>query len=664
VKPSLEQTVTVDFETVVEPGYSLQRLSTRQYVDDPRFFILGVAIAVGDGRVRFFFAGARRPGDSLEAALQILRAQRDAGATLVAHNAHFEGMILDRSFGLHFTRTFDTAAYARALGIGASLASFARWLGHEKLEAPPFDRNTLRDPALLEKMARYCMTDVALCRKGFVHALDNASFPDVEFDVINHTTQVNLRGVRLGEEQVATLLQTLRGRRDAELETFARTYRFDTSDINKSKRVLGFIRDHFGTSMRSLDRKKDEFANAITRGGDLADFLMSRARLQALSKGVGKAAAYAAIPSGRVYGILRYYGAHTGRFSAGGRDAEKLNLHGLGKGNELLALPELGLERTVVIPEDGQVFCAADLSAIEARVVAFLAGETELLYRFRSGSEVYSWFAGLIFPDVVIDKAGPNRHLRKLGKEAVLGLGFGMGLPTFIRQVRAKQIPCELADIERAYATYRASFTRIMALRLELIKAFDRARVGWPVEGTFWKMRCAESEGASAPTVALDLPTGRTLYYRSVRVSRELTERGYRPALWFAPGFGGKGKAAAASHAAKRRKFEDGVVRDRLTPQVLVENLVQAVARDVMVHQMLELEAIGLPAVWHTHDEVVVTCPACACADGACTDACPWTQAVAVLKEVMSQVPSTLPRLSDLPVACDDKPAVRRTYSE
>lgn len=657
MRAALKEAVIVDFETAVDvaAGYSLQRLSTRQYVDDPRFDILGVSIAVGAGDPRFFWAGAERHGDGLEAARELLRAQRDAGATVVAHNMNFESMILNRRWGIRFRRMFDTAGYARFLGIGASLANVARWLGYEKLDAPPFDRKSLLDRTLLAKMATYCMADVALCREAFVHAIENPCLPDVEFDVLNHTAHINLHGVHLGAEQVMNLLEILRVRRDAELETFARSYPFDTSNINKSKRVIAFIRERFGVSMQSLDRKKDDFAKAIDGGGDLAAFLMGRARLQALSKAVKKAMAYAAIPGGRAYGVLRYCGAHTGRFSAGGRDAEKVNLHGLGKGNELLNLPELGLERTVIVPEEGYLFCAADLSTIEARVVAWLAGETELLERFRSGDDVYAWFAGLIFPGIVIDKKGPNKHLRALGKEAVLGLGFGMGLRTFIRQVRAKQIACDVADIERAYATYQSSFPRIIALRKGLMKAFGRARAGWPVESTLWKMRCSDTDGESGPTVTIGLPTGRTLYYRSVRV-----EDGWK--LWFAPHFGGKGKPAPARNRNKRRRFEDGVVRDRLIPQVIVENVVQAVARDVMAHQALELEGLGLPVAWHAHDEVVTVCPRCSCAPP-CRPPCSWRVAAEMMKDVMSRVPDTLPRLAGLPVGCEVSSSIGETYA-
>lgn len=662
MRPTIEETVLVDFEPSVGPGGTLQRLGVRAYVEDPRFDVLGVAIAVGRGDIRFFWLGAARPADGISAACDLLQAQSEVGRSLVAHNSSFAGLVVEKYFGLHFRRTFDTAAYARSLGLDSGLANVARWLGFEKSEAPPFDRNSHRDPTRLAKMATSCMTDVALCREILVHAIGNASFSDIEFDVINHTTQLNLRGVRVGAAQVEMLLGTLRARRDAELEAFARTYVFTTSDIHKTTRVLQFIEGQFGVRMQSLDRKKEDFTRAIEQGGDLAAFLMSRARLQTLSAAVGRAMAYASIPGGRVHGVVRYNGAHTGRFSAGGSDAEKLNLHGLSKGNDLLTLPELALERTVVVPEDGFVFRSSDLASIEARVVAWLAGETALLERFRAGEDVYSWFSGLVFPGVVITKNGANKHRRPLGKESVLGLGFGMGLRKFQVQVRAKQIACERADVERAFATYQSAFPRIKELRMALFAAFAKAANGGATETPLWTMRCAERDGISAPTVAVDLPTGRTLYYRSVRIEQEKTDFGVRPALWSAPSFGGKGKSAPARQRNKRRRFHDGVMRHRLTPQVIVENVVQAIARDLMIHQALELEKLGLPVAWHAHDEVIVSCAACGCT-GRCDAVCPWTVAGDSLRTVMTRIPRTLPRLSSLPVDCELNPRVRTTYS-
>ena len=666
MRPALERAVFVDVETIVDPAsYSLERTSARQYITDPRFLILGVAIAVGAGDVRFFWWGAPREADSLRAAVDILREQSRSGAALVAHEAHLDGMILALDIGIRFERMFDTAAYARGIGIGASLANVAQWMGYERTaEAPPFTVQSLSDPVLLQRMATYCATGVALCREVFLRAVSDPEFPDIEFDIIDHTTRLNLRGVRICAQRATVLLETVQTRRNVEIEALALTHpTFNTSDMNSEARVGRYIQSRFGVRMHSLSRKKDDVATAMAQGGELAEFLVRRARLQALSKAVRKVTAYATRKEDRVYGILKFGGAHTGRFAAGGRDSEKLNLHGLGKGKDELGLPELGLERTVIVPDDGRLFCAGDLASIEARIVAWLAGQDDLVERFRSGEDVYSWFAGLIFPGVTITKSGENSALRKLGKEAVLGLGFGMGLPTFNRQVRSKGIPCSDDDIRRAYDIYQASFGRIQRLRYAIQEAFATAVWGqWTTLAGLYVHRTRSSEPAG-PHVAITLPTGRTFLYRSVRIEEELTERGLRPVYWFAPNLGGKGKPAAAHNRAKRRRFADGILRDRISPQVLVENVTQAIARDVMAHQVLVLESLGLPVAWHNHDEIIVSCPRCLCS-GPCAPGCSWAMAGRLVAEVMTRVPATLPALSTLPLACEMNRDVRETYAQ
>jgi DNA polymerase len=662
MKPATADALFVAFATANEPGYDLQRLGTRRYVDDARFAILGGAVAAGAGPVRFFsdVLGAGADVEQLDA---VMRQSIGSNTIVVAHNVHFVATILERTLGIRAARMFDTAAYARYLGLGGNLSNVASWLGYESPDACPRDAMALRSSANMPKIARHCMVSVALIKTVFQHAVDNPAFPEVEFDIVNHTAQLNQRGVRIDQRRVEKLLSTLIGRRDRELEAFTRRFAFNTTDINRPGKALAFIADQFSVKMTALDRKGDDFRRAIDAGGDLADFLLGRARLQTLSKAIKNASAYGSIKGGRVQGVLKYYGAHTGRFSAGSSDAEKVNLHGLAKGSKVLGLPELGLERTILVPGDDGLFRSADLSSIEARVVAWLAGELDLLDRLgRADEDVYSWFAGLIFPGVVITKGGANSRLRSLGKEAMIGSMFGMGLPALIKLVRTKQIPCTERDITSAYETFHDSFPLIRPLRRALFHALLDATEDSPTKIAACHVYCAEAEQSSAPTVAIELPTGRTLFYRSVRVEMEATFYGPTPAFWFAPSFGGKSKSSPSSHRHKRRRFSDGVVRARVTPQVVIENVAQAVARDVMIHQVLELERRGLPVEWHTHDEIVVTCGPCTCT-GTCDSTCTWIIAGRELDDVMGNVPSTLPGLAGLPVRGELNAAVRETYA-
>lgn len=385
MRPDTRRAVFVRFATNVQPGYGFHTTGARRYVEDPRFRILGSAVAIGVQSVRFFWDGAPRRGDSLDTARAMLCAQRDAGATLVAHDVHLVSLILRKSCDLTFDRMFDSAGYGAFLGIGRDLKYVAEWFGYSRPDTPPCDRGSLADPSTLRRLAGSCMHDLAFCREIFKAAVADPTYPDIEFNVQNQTAQVNLRGIQIGASQLATWARVLRDRRDAELDAFTRMFRFDTSRLASTNEVAAFVRKRFGVTIRTFDRGKADFAGASAQGGDLGEFLVRRARLLALSRVLRRAADYAQIREGRVHGILRYYGAHTGRFSAGGRDCEKFNIHGLGRGSDgsdVLGLPELAGERTLLVPPEGHVFLAADLSNIEARVVSWLAGETELVRRF------------------------------------------------------------------------------------------------------------------------------------------------------------------------------------------------------------------------------------------------------------------------------------------
>jgi DNA polymerase len=383
---------------------------------------------------------------------------------------------------------------------------------------------------------------------------------------------------------------------------------------------------------------------------------------------VQNANAYAKIPCGRIYNFAHYYGAHTGRFTAGGRDAGKLNIHTLFKTKNSAKIPELGRERTLIVPSEGCSFRAADLSNIEARVVAWAAQETTLLDQFATpGSDVYIWFAQPIFPGVTIVKGGENDHLRQLGKEAVLGLGFGMGFDKFLERVRAA-VPGVDADLVKTmFDAYREMFPRIRRIRYALhgrfADAVDQHLASFA--GTF-TFHLSREPTAAGPTVVVGLPTGRSLFYRSVLAEEELGPYGPQRAYWYAQSATCHPDIRSRGRGQGQRRFPDGQIRARVTPQVLVENVVQAVARDLMVHQAMQLEDEGLRVALHAHDEVVAECAACVCTGAAARqhdEDCRWTAAGKVMKRIMSAVPPTLPRLSGLPVACELKEEVRTTYA-
>jgi len=667
VRPRIEDCVFVDFETVTAGDLSLKKMSTFQYLTDPRFEVLCVAIALGRENVHVYVKGASSNAN-IEQARAVLSRAAEEGRTFVAHSVGFDGLLCKLRWDLNFSRYFDTTGYARFLGIQAGLANTAAFFEKNKLEAPPFDEASLRDPALRQRMERYCATDVALARFIFGKAIADEQYPDAEFVINSMTTVANLRGLRVDVEHAEVFAADLARLRAAALAEFASSFGFDTSELSKTKRVLSFLENTWGIKLTSLDKRDPTRANAVAHVPEAQRFLTLRQRLQTLRKAVQSASAYARIPDGRIYNFAHYYGAHTGRFTAGGRDAGKLNIHTLFKTKNSAKIPELGRERTLIVPTEGHSFRAADLSNIEARVVAWVAEEGTLLDQFATpGSDVYIWFAEPIFPGLKIVKGGENDHLRQLGKEAVLGLGFGMGFDKFLERVRAAVPGVDAELVKRMFDAYQEMFPRIRRARYALHRRFANAvdRHLASLAGPF-PIHLSCQPTTAGPTVVVGLPTGRALFYRSVLAVDELGPRGPQRAYWYAPSATCHPSVRARGRGQGQRRFPDSQIRARVTPQVLIENVVQAIARDLMAHQAMQLEREGLRVAFHAHDEVVVECGACLCVGAAARrhdGSCPWMAAGRVMKMIMSAVPPTLPSLSRLPVACELKEEVRTTYA-
>lgn len=666
MRAPIDKTVTVDFETAVGKGYSLEKMGARDYVRDPRFEILTVSVAVGGEAIRFFHAAAASPEQSLEAGRTLLARAATNGHVLVAHNVGFDGLVAKLAWDLSFSQYFDTTGYARYLGVGASLGNVAALFGYRKLEAPPFTMDTLRDPHARSRLARYNAADVAIARLVYRAALDDHGYPDAEFSINDLTSRMNLDGLMIDTARAAELAAQAATLQASAMSELASSYAVDTTALRRPAAIRAFAERTWGLSLGSLDKRDADMRSAIRAVQEADRFFRLRDRIHTLSRAVQKLRSYASVEGGRVYGFLRYYGAHTGRFAAGGRDANKVNVHQLFKVKNRARIPELGAERGVVVAPAGRNFVAADLATVEARVVAWVADEASLLEQFRlPDTDVYVWFVQQIFVGVRIVKDGENDHLRQLGKETILGLGFGMGYNTFLKKVR-EAMPEVDADIVRTlFDAYQASFPRVRALRYALMSAFSRAVTerASSVVGRCAIEPCSDPLSLS-PSVIVRLPSGRALYYRSVVVESEPTPWGSKPVFWYAP-HANLTDAPARARGKGELLFADGQRRVRLTPQVLVENIVQAIARDVMVHQVLEIARLGLRPAFHAHDEEVFECDACSCPDGQVhEDECMWVAARSLVERVMSSVPSTLlPGLDGLPLKAEAKHGVKERYA-
>jgi DNA polymerase len=256
--------------------------------------------------------------------------------------------------------------------------------------------------------------------------------------------------------------------------------------------------------------------------------------------------------------MLNYYGAHTGRASGG----DKVNLQNLPRGGAL---------RKAIVAPKGHLLVACDSSQIEARTVAWLAGERELVDAFAQNTDIYSSFASEVYERPINKKDHPlERHV---GKTSILGLGYGMSAAKFKGTLKVGKPSVEMAeqDCERVVNLYRTKYANIVRLWKEshyLLEAIAKgARFGVGAEGIAYAV-----EGGIA------LPNGMMLRYPELQKG----EDGY---------------------TYKQRRETKKIYGAKVT-----ENIVQALARIIVFNQMLAISK-RYKVVLTVHDEVVIVAP-------------------------------------------------------
>lgn len=309
---------------------------------------------------------------------------------------------------------------------------------------------------------------------------------------------------------------------------------------------------------------------------------------------------------GRVRGLLQFYGANrTGRWA--GRLVQVQNLprnylESLGTARELVRKRKIDtlkilygnvpdtlsqLIRTAFIPADGYEFAVADFSAIEARVIAWLAGEEWRLDVFRTHGKIYEASASTMFGvDIdLIKKGNPEYALRAKGKVAELALGY-QGASGALIQMGALNMGLKEEELPDIVKRWRASNRRIV----DLWYSVEQAAVECVKTGMPRTLPCKVSFTRDQRFLMVTLPSGRKLFYNSPRLMPN--ERGY-DALWF----------MGMNQTSK--KWEN----IQTYGGKLTENIVQAVARDCLANAMMNLQHAGYKINFHIHDEVILEIP-------------------------------------------------------
>ena len=561
--------ITVDFETYYSQDFSLSKMTTEEYIRGRQFETIGVAVKVNNKPTEW----ASGTHEQIQTFLDTF----DWGNSMVvAHNTMFDGAIMNWKFGINPRIWADTMCMSRALrGVEVShslKATATRYglgiKGTEVLAAKGKHRKDFTNEEL-SRYGDYCINDVELTHNIFKKLVNN--FPTTELRVIDATLRMFIDAVlELDLGLLEDHLENVKIRKD-KLLTDAGVTKKDLMSNDKFAELLKGLGVVPPTKI-SAKTGKEAFAFAKTDEGLKELELHEDDRVQTLvAARLGNKSTLEETRAQRFIDIakrgtlpvpIRYYAAHTGRW--GGSD--KINLQNL---------PSRGVNGKVlkssICAPDGYKLIDCDSSQIEARVLAWLAGQDDLTEAFAAGKDVYKQMATKIYG--VNREEDITKEQRFVGKTTILGAGYGMGAVRFVDQLATFGFDMDLNEARRVISVYRDSNWKISQLWrqaqhvLKCMYYHDGATLG------------RQGVLTVAPEhSAIRLPSGLLLRYGDLQFEQE--ERG--PQYNY--------------HTRKgRNKIYGGKV---------VENVCQAIARCIIAEQMLKIPK-QYKAVLTVHDSIV-----------------------------------------------------------
>ena len=612
----------VDIETY--SSAPLPRCGVYRYCDAPDFEILLFSYAFDDEPVQTIDLAS---GETLPK--EVISALEDPNIIKVAYNAQFERVCLSRYLG-HWLDPHQwrcTMVMAAYLTLPGRLADAAVALGttEKKMEegkdliryfsvpCKPTKTNGGRTRNLPadapDKWAvyrQYNAQDVET-ERAIRKALEKYPLPELEWELYALDQQINNRGVRVDKKLVKNAIAV-----DAVFAQAACQRAKELTGLENPgsvNQLKAWLADQ-DMPMDSLARKIVQEKAAQT-DGIVAELLNLRLELSKTSVKKYEAMARCVCRDGRVHGLLQFYGANrTGRWAGRLVQAQNLpqnHLPDLDLAREIVksgdeellnalfaSVPGTLSEliRTAFIPKDGCRFLVADFSAIEARVLAWLANEEWVLEEFRGKGKIYEATASRMFhiPQESIVKGNPNYEYRQKGKQATLSCGYGGGVGA-LKAMGAKMPEEEMQPLVDAWSAANPNIVAFWGAldraARTVIRRKTSARIG--KVALYWQ----------DDKMFMRLPSGRNLCYQSPHFTENR--------------FGNDAIGYYAPNAAGQM-----VVQETFGGK-LAENATQAIARDILAHALLTLEKNGYPVIFHVHDEAVIEMPI---GQGALEEAC------------------------------------------
>ena len=605
------QTLSIDLETYSDQP--LAKTGVYRYVESPDFEILLFAYSLDGGSVQQIdlACGEKIPSE-------ILSALEDETVTKWAFNANFERICLSRFLGYPTGDYLEpdswkcSMVWAAYMGLPLSLEGVGAVLGLEKQKltegkdlikyfcqpCAPTKSNGQRTRNLPEHapdkwlaFKRYNIRDVET-EMSIQARLSKYPVPDSVWEEYHLDQEINDRGVGLDMELVRQAIQ-MDGRSRSEL-TQAMKELTSLDNPNSVQQMKQWLADN-GVKTDTLGKKA--VAELLkTAPPELQKALTLRQQLAKSSVKKYQAMETAVCADGRARGMFQFYGANrTGRWA--GRIIQMQNLpqnhlddlseaRGLVRVGDFDALEMLyedvpdtlsQLIRTAFVPQENRKFIVADFSAIEARVIAWLAGEKWRQDVFAEGKDIYCASASQMF-GVPVEKHGVNGHLRQKGKIAELALGYG-GSVGALKAMGALEMGLQEDELPALVSAWRQANPKIV----QFWWAVDRAVMGAVTHKTTTKTHGIIFSARNG-MLFITLPSERSLAY----VKPKIGENRFGGDCITYEGVGGT------------KKWE----RMESYGPKFVENIVQATSRDILCYAMQTLRCCSI--VMHIHDEVVI----------------------------------------------------------
>ena len=545
--------ITLDFETYYAKDYGLRKCTTEEYIRHEQFEVIGVSVKVDDGKTEWF-SGTKK--DTKE----FLKQLDWENSVAVAHNAMFDMAILNWHFDIRPRKIVDTLSMARAIygtEVGGSLDALVTRFnlgvkGNEVLNALGKRRLDFT-PEEMEAYAGYCVNDTELTYKLFgVLAKD---FPMSELNLIDLTIRMFTEPViELDEARLLSHLQLVQIQKEQLMDKLSH----DRETLMSNPKLAELLIDLGVTPPTKISARTGKEAYAFAKSDEGFKALLEHENpyVQAIvAARMGVKSTIEETRTERFISVakrgalpipLRYYAAHTGRW--GGSD--KINMQNLPRGSEL---------KFAMLAPRGYKFIDSDLSQIEARTLAWLAEQEDLLMAFERGDDVYKIMASAIYGKPVEDI---DKDERFVGKTTILGCGYGMGAAKFRAQLKTfgKDLPQE--ECERIIEVYRSTYPKIPELWRAASKALDSMINNQ--SSPIGRAGAVMVEG----TAGIRLPNGLYLKYPNLR--KVTNEEGRTEMVY----------------ATKRGR---STIDNRIYGGKAIENICQALARIVIGEQLLRV---------------------------------------------------------------------------